>query len=191
MLKLNLGSGPVRGSDGWLNLDREVGADLQADLTQGLPFQADTVAKIYTSHFLEHLSHPEICGLLLECYRVLVPGGEISVCVPDFRKFIDAYVSGDYASVTLSDGSMLSMPSFLLDPSERIYRKALVNTGSPIDWLNYIAYSNSEHRYVFDQDNLLSHLGIAGFRDCELRDFDPVLDYEYGRMASVYAVGIK
>jgi SAM-dependent methyltransferase len=190
-VKINLGSGPVLGRDGWLNIDIAEGADLRVDLSLGLPFSSGSIARIYSSHFFEHLYYPDIRRLLAECWRVLSPGGDISICVPDARKFIEAYLSRDYELVTLESGQSISVPRFLLSPAEAIYRQALVQTGSAIDWLNYIAYSNSEHKYMFDSENIVAHLGMAGFGQAVLRDFDPLLDHDYGRQASIYARAIK
>lgn len=188
---INLGSGPVKGENGWINIDLAPGADLSIDITRGLPFHDNQVTRIYTSHFLEHLYYPDLCSVLKECHRVLKPGCEISVCVPDARRFIDAYVKNDYVDVTVTGGRKLTVPTFLSHQKEGIYAKALVATGSPIDWINYIAYSNAEHRYLFDKDNLLSHLTLAGFINANRRPFDPSIDKEYGKHTSIFAKAYK
>lgn len=191
MKKINLGSGPVKGDNGWTNIDQLQGADLCIDITKGLPFPDNSIDIVYTSHFLEHLDYPVVCSVLKECHRIIAPGKILSVCVPDSSKFIKAYVENDYQNVTVGNGQALRVPAFLVAAGEGVYTKALVNTGSAIDWLNYIAYSNSEHKYMFDSENLLSHLAIAGFKGVTLRGFDPELDKSYGRQASIYASGVK
>jgi len=191
MKKINLGSGPVKGENGWINIDQLQGADLNIDITQGLPFPNDSIDIIYTSHFLEHLDYEVLCRVLKECQRVLSPGCPLSVCVPDASKFIRAYMQNDYQDVPYEKDGSLKVPSFLLEENEEVYKKAIVDTGSAIDWINYIAYSNAEHKYMFDINNLLAHLKIAGFMDVVPRNFDPELDKYKGRNASIYAIGYK
>lgn len=144
-IKINTGSGSTPGSNGWINIDLKAGADLNHDLSSGLPFADGEVDTIYTAHFLEHLTHQQICCLLKDCHRALRPGGRISICVPNARRFIHAYINEEMQSVTLANGENLKIPEFPLLPGEGIYAKTIVNTGSPIDWVNYIAHSNSEH----------------------------------------------
>ena len=190
-MKLNLGSGPEQGSNGWTNIDLGGGADLAIDLTLGIPFEDNSVSQIYTSHFLEHLSYDQINPLLLECLRVLIPGASMLICVPDSEAFIQAYVNDDYIERPLNNGTMLRAPTFISQPGERIYTKALINTNSKIDWINYIAYSASEHKYMFDRENLFNHLKIAGFANIQEREYDSELDKNYGKHASLFFSATK
>ena len=111
-MKLNLGSGPEKGSNGWTNIDLAGGADLAIDLTLGIPFQDNSITQIYTSHFLEHLSYEQINPLLLECLRVLQPGASILICVPDSEAFIRAYINNDFIKWPMSDGTTLKAPTY-------------------------------------------------------------------------------
>ena len=45
-MKLNLGSGPEKGVNGWTNIDLGGGADLAIDLTGGIPFANNSIAEI-------------------------------------------------------------------------------------------------------------------------------------------------
>ena len=190
-MKLNLGSGPEKGSNGWTNIDLGGGADLAIDLTQGIPFEDKSISQIYTSHFLEHLSYEQINPLLQECLRVLQPGSSLLICVPDSEAFIKAYINNEYTKTSMSDGTTLKAPSFICQPGERVYAKALVNTNSKIDWINYIAYSASEHKYMFDRENLSNHLSIAGFENISEREYDSNLDKNYGKHASLFYKATK
>ena len=189
--KINLGSGPTKGENGWTNIDLLDGADLNLDISSGLPMPQDSIEMIYTSHFLEHLDYPTLCRVLKECHRVLRSGCALSICVPDASKFINAYIRNDYQEMTINNNESVKIPSFLAVPGEGVYTKALINTGSAIDWLNYIAYSNSQHKYMFDSENLLRHLNLAGFKGASLRSFDPNLDKISFKQQSIYAVGYK
>ena len=190
-MKLNLGSGPEKGSNGWTNIDLGGGADLAIDLTHGIPFEDNSISQIYTSHFLEHLSYEQINPLLIECLRVLQPGSSLLICVPDSEAFIRAYINDEFTEWPISDGSTLRAPTFMCKPGERVYAKALVNTNSKIDWINYIAYSASEHKYMFDQENLSNHLKIAGFTNIREREYTSELDKNYGKHTSLFYAATK
>ena len=88
------------------------------------------------------------------------------------------------------DGERIVVPKFL-DGGDGIYAKALTWTGSPIDWINYIAYSNSEHKYMFDEDNLVAHLNMVGFFRTSLREFNDSLDVRGRKNESIYAHAVK
>ena len=80
-LRLHLGCGSSRIA-GWVNIDNEadLAPDLVADVRQ-LPYEDDSVEQIAAFHVLEHFRYDE--PVLEEWHRVLVPGGECTVVVPD------------------------------------------------------------------------------------------------------------
>ena len=71
------------------------------------------------------------------------------------------------------------------------YPPGMVNTGSLMDQMNYIAYLGNEHAYLFDEDNLISTLKQGGFKDVQLRRFDPKLDIDWRDYESIYAIATK
>jgi len=56
------------------------GVDLVADLENPLPFKDESIHYIHARHVLEHIDN--YLGLLMECYRVLIPGGTLHIAVP-------------------------------------------------------------------------------------------------------------
>ncbi|MBT8457148.1 MAG: methyltransferase domain-containing protein, partial [Alphaproteobacteria bacterium] len=132
---LELGSGEKKGSGGWTTVDIR-GADLAHDILRGIPLKDNSVERIYTSHTLEHFRFSDLVALLHECRRVLVEGGELSVCVPNARKYIDAYIQGAQ-----------------FETENNMYAPAVTSTGSAMDQVNYIAYMHDQHRYLFDGEN--------------------------------------
>jgi predicted SAM-dependent methyltransferase len=93
-LKLHLGCGSFRLA-GWVNIDYPP-ADLVLDLGWDLPFQEGCITYAYLAHVLEHFDYPfEALALVKEVHRVLAPGGVLRVVVPDIRKCILAYATGD------------------------------------------------------------------------------------------------
>lgn len=91
-VKLNLGAGNVVLPD-YINIDiREMsGIDLVSNISELSFISNEMVDQIYTSHALEHVSHQSVLKVIDEWYRVLKPGGRLTLCVPDFDKIINIY----------------------------------------------------------------------------------------------------
>lgn len=170
---LELGSGPQKGLNGWITVDL-VGADISHDLRKGIPLPNETVDRIYTSHMFEHIPYKDLVGFIHECYRVLKKGGELSVCVPNAGFYIKSYVEGRR-----------------FRPERVGYAPAFVDTGSMMDEINYIAYMDQKHKYMFDPENLVNTLKKASFSSVGLREFDEDLDLKARDYESIYASAIK
>lgn len=171
---LELGAGDRKGTNGWLTLDISGNADLYWDLMFGIPFPTESVAKVYSSHFFEHLSFNEIQKVLGECKRVLAPGGTFSICVPDARRYMDAYMTN---AMLDEETNFIYMPGY--------------NKTTKLDYVNYVAYMNGRHKYMFDKENLLFILQAKGFKNARLRWFDPTLDRQKYDFESIYAEAEK
>lgn len=172
-IKLELGSGAKIGSNGWTTVDLRR-ADISHDLRRGIPLQDGIVSKLYSSHFLEHLPYPQLLLHLSECLRVLKPGGEFLVAVPNARLYIEAY---------MNRFELRSMED--LEPAYRC------DTGSAIDQLNYVAYMGGAHKFMFDEENLQNLLTRVGFAHVSLREFEDGLDRPDRNHTSIYAIGVK
>lgn len=79
-LRLNIGSGKHE-LKGYVSVDRCFGLEAYP-----LSYDDETVDEVYASHVLEHFSHRETHLVLADWFRVLKPGGEMYLSVPDFRK---------------------------------------------------------------------------------------------------------
>ena len=175
-IKLNIGSGH-RPKDGtcWVNVDLAPQADLQLDLREALPFPTGSVSEIYTEHFLEHLSYPNlddalgwevetherrspVLELLRECRRVLVPGGVLDVVVPDAAQIILEYATNRAA---LGSTSQWWGPSWCDTAMHRV---------------NYVFRQGREHLYAYDEETLSAVMTAAGFTHVTRRPFDPLRD---------------
>jgi len=62
------------------------------DLRKGIPFNDDSFNAVYSSHLLEHLDRAVVGPFLIECRRVLKPGGVLRIVVPDLEIIIITYV---------------------------------------------------------------------------------------------------
>lgn len=82
-MKINLGSG-YNPEKGYINCDilPECKPDVILDLEKPLPFEDNSVDKVYTCQVLEHIKN--FTELMIEIYRVLKPGGELEAKVPLF-----------------------------------------------------------------------------------------------------------
>ena len=87
---LNIGSGDKK-LPGFINVDLEAGADVQCDVTNGLPFENNSVDLIFSEHFIEHINQAEGINFFRECRRVLKPGGIVRVATPDLDHIIQRY----------------------------------------------------------------------------------------------------
>lgn len=171
---LEIGAGPERKLSGWTTADMCEGCDLVLDLAKPLPFPDNSVERIYSSHVLEHFYYNDLLRLLSECRRVLKPSGVFSASVPNARIYIEAYEKPE---------------SF--DPAVYCRHAPAYNYNSKIDFLNYMAYMDGHHRYMFDEENIIAILGKAGFKNPSLRPFDAELDMKERDFQSIYVQAEK
>ena len=171
---IEVGAGDKKGENGWTTIDVTNNCDIYWDLRKGLPFPNESILKIYSEHFFEHLSFKECQKFLDDCLRVLVPDGTFSICVPNARIYIEAY---------LKDRT--------LDNNQFFGYKPAYNNTTKIDYVNYTAYMNGHHKYMFDEENIIVILRDIGFRQVRLRSFDPHLDQVDRQHESIYAEGVK
>lgn len=167
-IKLELGAGD-RNMEGWVSVDRSDNCELNLDLTEPIPFPDNSVSMVYSSHVLEHFTYPELIKLLEECLRILKSGGTFSASVPNARIYIEAYHSPDN-----------------FNPDLYCRHTPAYNYNSKIDYLNYMAYMDGHHKYMFDEENIIAILKKTGFRNVRLRSFDKTLDLEVRDFQTIY-----
>jgi ubiquinone/menaquinone biosynthesis C-methylase UbiE len=194
--RLNLGCGPDAPGD-WLNLDGSWNAwfsnhpylrkaleivgvikpnqgaqwkvrPLVHDLTKPLPFQTNTISAIYGSHVLEHLYQADAQGLLVECRRVLKPGGAIRLVVPDLHSMVVDYLgmkNGKSASSTES----ASAADYL---NERLgFRSPAPPKGNLVFKFYSLWKDFHHHKWMYDSDSLIRYLEVAGFQEVSRKEF--------------------
>jgi SAM-dependent methyltransferase len=179
-LKLNIGCGPSGQIQGFVNIDNSpsillskipflklllyrVGLIaehhykanwsnvLKKDVSRGLPYGDQSVAKIYSSHFIEHIPKEKGFRFLQECHRVLKTGGVMRLVVPDLLFHAQLYVEN---TKELIERSLL--------PGDRSVHDNFLET-------IYGAYLNNKrygarHCYMYDLPTLVSLLRKVGFR---------------------------
>jgi predicted SAM-dependent methyltransferase len=93
---INIGCGPIfLDSEDWINLDFAPvsKAVRKANLLDRLPLPTESAALVYSSHFLEHVPRSLVPTLLVECLRVLKPGGVLRLVVPDLENMAREYLT--------------------------------------------------------------------------------------------------
>ena len=103
-LKLNIGCGhhPI---EGYINIDRRKlpGIDIVAEI-EDLPFGAEEVNEIFSSHLIEHFPQEQLRRELLPLfYKLLKPGGKFRSVVSDAHAMIKAYQSSAYSFSQLKE----------------------------------------------------------------------------------------
>jgi predicted SAM-dependent methyltransferase len=133
-LRLHVGAGRHR-LEGWINLDIQLlpGVDVVADAARGLLFS--DVAAVYAEHFLEHLPIDAALDFLVECHRVLRPGGVLRLSTPNL----------DWVWRT----------HYRLDAGDEVKRQAAVHLNR--------AFHGWRHRFLWNRELLGRALAAAGF----------------------------
>lgn len=171
-LQLNLACGDNI-KPGWVNVDLcdPSPVDLRLDLTEPLPFADGSARTIYCEHFLEHLDFPTHArGFLREAFRVLEPGGVLSIGVPDTEWPLRCYVSGD--------------DSYFRFGKETWGHPGWCNTA--LHQINFHFRQLNEHRYAYDEVTLAQVLREEGFVQPKRREFNPALDSSLRRIGTLY-----
>jgi predicted SAM-dependent methyltransferase len=167
----------------WINIDAQVvpviegkvcaPPDMVLDIQSGL-WQLDdaTYSWIYSSHVIEHLFPTLLPGVLRHLYRILVPGGVLTLATTDLMGIVEhRYLERD---------------------NGEFFKSALFGECDVHD------HPMSAHRNVFDYKELVDLLGAAGF--ARMRPWEPgqypeifaLNDYSRSaRLVSVLIEGVK
>jgi SAM-dependent methyltransferase len=87
-LFLNFGAGPNQLPPPWHNLNAE------HDIRKRLKFETCSASAILAEHVIEHVPFLQGYGFLLECYRVLEPGGVLRLAFPDPARLLAMGLDG-------------------------------------------------------------------------------------------------
>jgi len=94
-LKLHVGCGMVK-LDGWVNIDSNPACspDCVMDLRElGEHFQPGSISEILSVHSVNYLRLWEAQDFFASCFRMLRPGGELTIETPMFDKIAREFVS--------------------------------------------------------------------------------------------------
>jgi SAM-dependent methyltransferase len=99
-MMVNVGCGPYRAPEPWVNLDYHEGDGVQPDVIVTDParplacYPDDTVERVYLGHVLEHVPWPEVGPFLEDIHRALTPGGQVCAVGPDVLRVIQRWRDG-------------------------------------------------------------------------------------------------
>lgn len=193
-IKLNIGCGPTGQIESYDNLDNspsvilskfplikkvlfKIGfisqdqykatwsAVIRCDASKKLPYKNDSVYRIYSSHFLEHIPYEKGYKVLKECYRVLQSDGIMRLVVPDLLWHAERYVKGTQGLLNEKE-----------IPFETETHDIFLNTvyGAYLKKKRY----GAEHCYMYDLPSIVSMLKNVGFQNIRKCQFRQGIDLE-------------
>jgi predicted SAM-dependent methyltransferase len=144
-MKLHVGCGPVN-LPGWINIDHGAtsSADIRLDITQGLPYDSESIDLIYSEHFIEHFTVEQGVALFRDFHRVLKPGGVVRTATPDMRFILKRYF-------------------FMWRRQEWLTRYGYEYIQTRAEMVN-IGFREWGHQYIYDEEELVRRLKEAGFQ---------------------------
>lgn len=126
--------------------------------SEKLPIKTDTYDLVFASHVLEHIPWYRAVDALREVHRILKPGGEFEVYVPDFAFIVECYRKqkcGDSWRIFNKTGDWMTWVNgrlFTYGPDAVELRSA----ERPIP--------QTHHKCVYDEAYLIACLREAGFQ---------------------------
>lgn len=124
--------------DGYVNVDSQsrLKPDVVFDLTQTpWPWRDNSVDAIYSSHAFEHFN--DTITTMMECYRILKPGGELEVIVPYAlsSSFYDSPSHKCPWTEKTVNAFIVGRPEHILcDEGFELCFSRLLDTGDGLDW---------------------------------------------------------
>ncbi len=122
--------------DGWHNYDYAPAspAVAKANLLGRMPLNDASTDVLYSSHFLEHIPRKRVREFLSECFRVLKPGGQIRLVLPDLEEICREYLRQREA------GEHLKADFVVLELIDQCVRS--VSGGELGEYYNHVRYGD-------------------------------------------------
>ena len=169
---------------GFVNIDICEPADFLCDVRNGIPLKSEFYEFIFSEHFLEHLDYPISVELFIsECWRLLKPGGEMVIGVPNARQSIEAYIKKDI--------------KYYQEKKIRLIKKRNAKIDSMIDVVNYNfrdAFNHEKytmHFWAYDEEKLIKMVKRMGFTEACTWNIDVNLVNKKRLDRTIYVKGVK
>lgn len=127
---------------------------LYGDIVKGLPVASGTVARLFASHVLEHLSYEDALAAIRNSYALLKPGGLFRVVVPDLKMRAEKYVLAANQKSPTAAAQFLRSTMLGLEHRPRGLLGLLTS-----------AFGVSDHLWMWDEASLSAALRDAGFSE--------------------------
>lgn len=96
MTKLHIGCGKRDFGPEWEHIDGAMYPHIKGHSIVLMGYNSDSADVIYASHLLEYFDREEVKNILECWHRVLKPGGELVIAVPDFTAICKLYSDKEY-----------------------------------------------------------------------------------------------
>ena len=150
--KLHIGCGENVLPD-WLNSDfRPYRNDVvHLDATKPFPLPDKSFESVYSEHMIEHVTYANGLKMLVECHRILQPGGFIRISTPDLQFLVELYASTK--SKLQEDYIRWTAIRFLenIEPTDTVVINNFVRAWG--------------HQFIYDRKTLARSLEQVGFDD--------------------------
>lgn len=167
--KLQIGAGKnIR--DGWLNTNwypvRPFSTStIFLDATRSFPLPDNSFDYVFSEHMIEHVPYEGGLNMLVECFRVLRPGGVLRIATPDM-----AFLTG------LMDSDLSDLERSYIEWSAEQF----LSSSRPASGL---AVANNflrawGHTFIYDRATMRSALQFAGFVEVAERAVNESAEHE-------------
>lgn len=149
-----------------LDIDEKVKPDIVSSMTDMHMVEEGSMDALFSSHNVEHLYRHQVPGALKEFNRVIKPGGQVVITLPDVQT-VAAYVAEG-----ILDDPLYKSPAGPIAPVDILY-----------GWTQSIASGNHfmAHKTGFSAKTLAQHMLSVGFSNIVVRR----------RWLDLWATGLK
>lgn len=173
--------------DDYINIDINDKADIYWDVRKSLPFDDNSIEKIFSEHFFEHLDYPTSANKVLEeSYRILKDGGEIVIGVPDCDFPLNDIYNKNTKNMNIAKKKWYLKRKDVLD-----------SMNTTLDYLNYVMRDqlyHSEyhpHYWGYNRENLVIMLKKHGFKKIEEWSIDKNIINPKREWGTLYIIAQK
>jgi len=145
--------------------------DYVYDAAKPLPFKDNTFDLIYASHVLEHIPWYKTEEVLKEWVRILKPGGQLEIWVPDGLKICKALVQAELEGIKVAD--MDSWCKFNPRKDPCVWAAGRIFWGANPEYPSW-------HKAIFTPRYLKELFERVGLKNVKIMDSSEVRGYNHG-----------
>ena len=171
----------------YINVDINSCSDIIWDVREILPFENETIVKIFSEHMLEHLDFPvSVNNFFKESYRILKQGGELIIGVPDC----------DFPLKDIQEMNTKNM-KLAINKWYNLRKDVLSNLTNSINYLNYVMHDQlfdktyHPHYWGYNENNLKELFLKHGFQEVEIWKPDMKIINPKRLWGTIYLKGVK